>query len=428
MIFITDFTLGTELPLYFKFKLMQISKIFQSLRSRNLALFFSGQLIARIGMWMQRTAVLWVVYSLTHSVFMIGVTTFAEQFPSFLLSIRGGIIADKYNRYKVLVITQILSALQAVLLTAFTFSGYYNITLILILSVFLGIVNAYDVPVRQAMINEIIKHKEDLHNAVALNSSLNTLGRLIGPALSGFVLVKYGAANCFLANAISFIAAIGAIAAMKFPKNTFSACKEKSKGKFKEALDYLNKNKHLVTTIWIAALSSLLVSPYVTLLPVYAKNIFKGDAATYGWLNAAIGIGAFAGAFYLATLSASVNFRKILLFNTFILGISLILFSYSYNIYLAIFFSVIGGFSSLLQTSVITTIIQSETAAEFRGRIVSLIAMAIFGMLPLGSLLVGYLAPIVGTQFTVFVEGLLGITIGVLFYKRLINSSIPLNK
>ena len=282
---------------------MNIENIFISLKSRNFALFFSGQLVSRIGMWMQRTAIIWLVYSLTDSVFMVGVTTFAEQFPSFLFSIRGGIIADKYNRYKVLMITQILSALQAIVLTAFAFSGNYSITLILILSVFLGIVNAYDVPVRQSMINEIIEHKEDLTNAIALNSSLNTLARLIGPALSGFVLVKYGAANCFLANAISFIAVIAAIAAMKFPENTFSSHKGKTKGTFKEALIYLSENKPIAIIIWIAALTSLFVSPYLTLLPVYAKDIFKGDAATYGWLNAAIGVGAFAGAFYLATLA-----------------------------------------------------------------------------------------------------------------------------
>lgn len=407
---------------------MNIENIFISLKSRNFALFFSGQLVSRIGMWMQRTAIIWLVYSLTDSVFMVGVTTFAEQFPSFLFSIRGGIIADKYNRYKVLMITQILSALQAIVLTAFAFSGNYSITLILILSVFLGIVNAYDVPVRQSMINEIIEHKEDLTNAIALNSSLNTLARLIGPALSGFVLVKYGAANCFLANAISFIAVIAAIAAMKFPENTFSSHKGKTKGTFKEALIYLSENKPIAIIIWIAALTSLFVSPYLTLLPVYAKDIFKGDAATYGWLNAAIGVGAFAGAFYLATLAKTTNFRKILLANTFLIGISLLLFSYTSNIYLALFFTMIGGLSSILQTSVIITILQSETDDAFRGRVVSLIAMAIFGMIPLGSLLVGYLAPIIGTQFTVFIEGIISILIGILFYTKLIHTTTTLKQ
>jgi MFS family permease len=379
-------------------------------------------------MWMQRTAVIWVVYSITHSAFMIGVATFAEQFPSFVFSVGGGIVADKYNRYKVLMLTQVLSALQAVVLSAFAFEGNYNVALILFLSVFLGIVNAYDVPVRQSMINEIIENKEDLSNGIALNASLNTLARLIGPALSGFVFAKYNASFCFLFNAVSFIAVIGAIAAMRFPKGAFSVQKTKSKGRFKEAIDYLAQNKPITEMIWLAALSSFLVAPYITLLPVYAKDIFKGDSATYGWLNSAIGIGAFAGSFYLATLPKTEGLRKILLMNTFLLGVSLLLFAYCSNLYLALLFSVIGGFSSVCQMSVIITIVQSETESKFRGRVVSFIVMAIFGMLPLGSLLVGYLAPFTGAPLTLFSQGLISIIIGIIFYKSLINTSFNLKQ
>jgi MFS family permease len=407
---------------------MQISEVFRSLKSRNFALFFAGQLISRVGMWMQRTAVIWVIYSITHSALMIGVVTFAEQFPSFLFSVHGGIIADRYNRYKVLMVTQILSALQAVALTVFTFSGNYSILLILFLSVFLGIVNAYDVPVRQSMINEIVENKDDLSNAIALNSSLNTLARLIGPALAGFVLAKYGADYCFLSNAISFIAVIGAIAAMRFPKGLFSTRHTKARGQFKEAIAYLKENKPIATVIWIAALTSFFVMSYITLLPVYAKDIFKGDAATYGWLNAAIGVGAFAGSFYLATLNKAANFRKVLLLNTFLLGGSLLLFAYSHNLYLSLVFSVLGGFSSICQMAVIITIVQRETDNKFRGRVISFIAMAMFGMLPLGSLLVGFLAPITGAQLTLFIQGIIAIIIGISFYKNLNNTPIILNQ
>lgn len=407
---------------------MNIQDTFIALRSRNFALFFTGQFISRVGMWMQRTAVIWVVYSITHSIFMIGVATFAEQFPSFMFSLGGGLIADKYNRYKILILTQTLSAVQAIALTAFAFSRNFNITVILALSVFLGVVNAYDVPVRQSMIPETIDNTEDLHNAIALNSSLNTLARLIGPALAGFVLVKFGAASCFLANAVSFIAVIGAIAAMKFPKGKFSIHKVKTKAKFKEALDYLALNKQIGTVIWIAAISSLLILPYTTLLPVYAKEVFKGDAATFGWLNAAMGFGAFVGSFYLAALHKTADFRKILLFNVLLFGISLLLFSYSNNVYLSLFFAMLGGYSSILQSSIIFTIVQSETDSQYRGRVVSLIAMAIFGMLPLGSLLVGYVAPIWGTQLTVFIEGILGVILGIAFAKNLINTSKKLKQ
>ena len=364
-----------------------------------------------------------MVYSVTHSVFMVGVTTFAEQFPSFLFSVRGGIIADKYNRHTIILITQILSAAQAIILTICAFSGNYSIAVILALSVFLGIVNAYDVPVRQSMINDIIENKDDLPNAVALNSSLNTLARLVGPALSGFLLACYGAAFCFLSNAVSFIAVIAAIAAMKLPKNNHVVRNTKTSGKFKEGIDYLKANKPIAVIIWISALSNFFVLSYVTLLPEYAKYVFKGDATTYGWLTSSAGIGALVGAFYLALLDKKANFRKIMWISILLTGISLLLFAYCYNFYLSLFFSALCGLGAIGQTSMMVTIVQNETDALFRGRVVSFIAMSIFGMLPLGSLLVGYLAPLTGASFTLFAEGVIAIIISGSFYKSLLKTT-----
>jgi len=397
---------------------MQFSEVFRSLKHRNFALFFWGQFISRVGMWMQRTAVIWYVYSVTHSAFMIGVVTFAEQFPSFLFSIRGGIIADKYNRYKVLMITQFLSALQAVLLTVFAFTDHANINLILILSVFLGIVNAYDVPVRQAMINDIIEDKDDLPNAVALNSSLNTFARLIGPALSGFVLAALGASYCFLINAISFIAVIAAIAAMRIPPHIFTVQKSGRKSNFKEGLNYLKTQRIITMVIIMIALSNFMVLPFITLLPVYAKEIFNGNAATFGWLNSAMGLGAFIGAFHLATFRNSADFKKFLLLNTLILGLALIPFAFISNLYVSILLLIIIGYTSICQTSISMMIIQTQTAKEFRGRVMSIMAMAIFGMLPLGSLLIGKVSQVIGVSNTVFCEAIIGLAIAV-FFSRL---------
>ncbi len=404
---------------------MQIKSAFRSFSNRNFTLFFTGQLVSRVGMWMQRTAVIWLIYSITDSVFMVGVATFAEQFPSFLFSIRGGIIADKYNRYKVLMITQVLSAVQAVVLTVLAFYGNYNITLILLLSAFLGVVNAYDIPVRQSMINDIIDDRDDLSNAVALNSTLNNLARLAGPALAGFVLAKFGADYCFLANSISFIAVIAAIMAMHLPQYKNQALKNETavKTNFKDGWNYLSQHPEIAYPLVIAALSSLLVLPYVTLLPVYAKDIFKGGASIFGWLNSAIGIGAFVGAFYLASLTNGANFRRILLINSFILGVSLLCFAYSSNLYISLFFILISGFSAIMQSSTVITIIQSESDPAFRGRMISFVAMALFGMLPVGSLFVGYIEPIIGTMHTLFIQGIAGIIIGIAFYRKLIVES-----
>ncbi|PZU22538.1 MAG: MFS transporter [Chryseobacterium sp.] len=395
---------------------MQVSHIFRSLSNRNFSLFFCGQFISRIGMWMQRTAIIWLVYSMTHSALMIGVTTFAEQFPSFLFSIRGGIIADRYNRYKVILLTQSLSALQAVLLTILSFSGNEQVYPILALSVFLGIVNAYDVPVRQSMINDIVTDKDDLPNAIALNSSLNTFARLIGPALSGFVLAKWSAANCFLLNAVSFIAVIGAILAMRFPKHTFTVGHSVEKRGFRDAINYLRKDRASSQVLILAALSNLMVLPFVTLLPVYAKEIFHGDAALYGWLNAMIGVGAIIGAIHLASFKNAAAFKKLLLFNTFLLGLGLLLFSFVSNQYPAFSLLIVLGYSSISQSSICFTIIQMQTESTYRGRIISIMAMAVFGMLPLGSLLVGYISQHIGVSYTILSEAATGLLVAVVFY------------
>lgn len=395
---------------------MQVSHIFRSLSNRNFSLFFCGQFISRIGMWMQRTAIIWLVYSMTHSALMIGVTTFAEQFPSFLFSVRGGIIADRYNRYKVILLTQSLSALQAVLLTIVSFSGNEQVYPILALSVFLGIVNAYDVPVRQSMINDIITDRDDLPNAIALNSSLNTFARLIGPALSGFVLATWGAANCFLLNAVSFIAVIGAILAMRFPKHTFIVGDSVEKRGFRDALNYLRNHRASSQVLILAALSNFMVLPFVTLLPVYAKEIFHGDAALYGWLNAMIGVGAIIGAIHLASFKNATAFKKLLLFNTFLLGLGLLLFSFVSNQYLAFSLLIVLGYSSISQSSICFTIIQMQTESTYRGRIISIMAMAVFGMLPLGSLLVGYISQHIGVFYTILSEAATGLLVAVVFY------------
>ncbi|MDP4121284.1 MAG: MFS transporter [Bacillota bacterium] len=255
---------------------------------------------------------------------------------------------------------------------------------------------------------------------------LNLNGSLCLIHYSPFAI--YGADYCFLSNAVSFIAVIAAIAAMKFPKDAFTVHTAKLKGNFKEASNYLKANKPIATVIWIAALSSFFVMSYITLLPVYAKVIFRGDAAIYGWLNSAIGVGAFAGTFYIASFNKATNVRKIILLNTFLLGLSLLLFAYCANLYLSLIFSVIGGFSSVCQMSLIIMIIQTETDKQFRGRVFSFIAMAMFGMLPLGSLLVGYLSPYIGAPLTLLAQGIISINIGLVFYKNLIHTSINLKQ
>jgi len=388
---------------------------FRAFRSRNYALFFVGQSISQIGTWMQRTAVSWVIYTLTHSTFMLGLTVFASQFPSFLLSLFGGIVSDRYDRYKILLITQVTSMIQAVLLTILILTHHEVIWEILALSAVLGVINAFDVPARQPLVHEMIQDKSDLPNALALNSSMNNLARLLGPALSGIVLVKFGAGICFLLNAVSFVAVILSLLFMKLPGFIPSGLKKDIGSELIAGFVYLKKKPAIGKVILMLSLVSLTVLPYNTLLPVFAKQIFKGDAATFGYINSFIGLGAVLGTFFLASLRTGTNLKILLLVSTIIFGFGLMLFSLISYFPLAMLFAAISGFGTMSQSTISNTIIQVEAESHMRGRAISFLVMAMFGMLPLGSLMIGAVSQIIGAPNTMFYQGLTALIIAGLF-------------
>jgi MFS family permease len=396
---------------------------FRVFKSRNYRLFFAGQLVSRIGMWMQRTAVIWVVYTLTHSIFLVGLTTFAEQFPSFLLSPAGGLAADRYNRYKVLMITQVLSALQAVALTLVYHFSTNPVWSLLPLSVVLGLANAYDVPSRQAMVNDIVPDKNDLPSAIAMNSSLNNLSRLVGPALSGLVLARYGAMVCFLSNAVSFIAVIICLNMMEFPVREVALRTKNAWMDFREGLAYTKAQTEIRRILLLMGLVCLFVTTYNTLLPFYARDVFNGNAATYGFINAATGMGALTSTLFLASQRNSSRLKHILFFNLVVLGIGLLLMSYTslLPVYLVLCF--VCGFGTMSVIPICNTIIQTVSSAGMRGRVVGFFAMAAFGTLPLGSLLVGWLAKIIHPQTCMLAQGGFCLLIAFSFYQFLKNKS-----
>ena len=364
---------------------------------------------------MQRTAVYWLIYAKTHSPFMLGVAVFAAQFPSFLFSPLGGVVSDRYNRYRVMLITQTASLIQAVLLTVLVLFFQYTVWEILSLSILLGIINAFDVPARQSMVNEMIDNKDDLPNAIALNSSMVNLARLIGPAISGIVLEKLGAGTCFLINAFSFTAVIISLLLMNLPKFIPQQHSKKIINEFKEGLKYLRQTPSIGFIILMLACVSLLVLPFITLLPIYAKVIFNGNAATFGYLNSAIGLGAVGGAFFLASIKTGTDLKKILFINLLIFGAGLILFSHINNLPIALFFAMIAGFGMMSQTTVSNTIIQTSVSKEMRGRVISYYAMAFFGMQPIGGLLIGTVSHYAGAPYTILAEGIAAICIAFIF-------------
>ncbi|WP_131537676.1 MFS transporter [Pedobacter nototheniae] len=397
---------------------MKIST-FNAFKSRNYRLYFGGQSISLIGTWMQKTAVSWVVYSETHSKFMLGLTLFASLFPSFIFSFIGGVASDRYSRYKLLLTTQIASMIQAVLLTLLIFFRHYSVWEIIALSALLGLINAFDVPARQSLVYEMVDDKADLPNALALNSSMVNLSRLIGPGLAGLALEKFGDDICFGLNAVSFIAVIGSLLMMKLPKYVAKPHTKNVIGELKEGFAYIKKTPSISLILIMLALISLMVLPFSTLIPVYAKDIFKGTASTFGVIDSVIGLGAFSGAIFLASLKPGRNLRKILAINTLIFGVGLILFSHTTYYPIALLFATISGFGMMSQITISNTLIQTTVDPSMRGRVISFYAMAFFGMQPLGGLLVGSISQWIGTPDTVLIEGIIALIIGGFLFRKL---------
>ena len=396
---------------------MEIST-FSAFKSRNYRLYFVGQSISLLGTWMQKTAVSWVVYTLTHSKFMLGVTLFATMFPSFLFSFLGGVVSDRYNRYKVLLLTQLVSMIQALLLTVLVFFKQYTVWEILALSVLLGIINAFDVPARQSLVFEMVE-KKDLPNAVALNSSMVNLSRLIGPGIAGIVIEKFGNDVCFGLNTLSFLAVIVSLLFMRLPKYTPNPRTKNVFGQLRDGLIYIRKTRDIAFLLKMLALISLFVLPFSTLIPVYAKDIFHGTASTFGVIDSVIGLGAFSGAIFLASLRPGTNLRIVLAVNTFVFGIGLLLFSHAIYYPLALVFAAIGAFGMMSQLTITNTLIQTTVDPAMRGRVISVYAMVLFGMQPLGGLLIGLVSQNMGVKNTVLAEGIIALLIGFLHFRFL---------
>lgn len=395
------------------------SNAFRAFRNRNYALFFAGQSTSQIGTWMQRTAVSWVIYSITHSASMLGLAVFAQQFPSFLFSLLGGIASDRYDRRKILLLTQTASLIQSVLLAILTFTNHYMIWEIMALSVILGIVNAFDTPARQPMVHDLVSNKEDITNALALNSAMVNIARLVGPALSGIVLQSFGAHTCFILNAVSFLAVLASLLLLKLPPIIPPATQKKVATELSEGFRYLQQTPRIGAIILLMMCMAMFVFPYDTLTPVFAKTIFNGDARTFGYIASAVGFGAVAGSFFLASLKKSADLTNILLISIGVLGAGLIGFSQCTSFLTALPFAVIIGMASLTPATVSITIIQIEAAANMRGRVMSYVAMAYFGMLPLGSLLAGAASQQISAPWTMLLQGAISIITMVVFFRYL---------
>jgi MFS family permease len=394
--------------------------IFRSLKYRNFKLFFYGQSISLIGTWMQKTAVSWLVYRLTGSALLLGIVSFVSLIPSLILAPYAGSIVDRHNRYRILVITQVVSMLQAGVLAFMILFKYYNISAIIGLSLIQGIINAFDVTCRQSLMVDMVDDKADLPNAIALNSTMTNLARIMGPAIAGMVLGTLGEDACFFGNFLSYIPVLACLFMMKL-NTTVSTKSEKSIWtELQEGFKYVSGDRDLSSLILMLTISSLFVIPFNTLMPVFAKDIFNGDAKTFSWFESAAGLGSVISAVYLANLKDNKQLVNIIATASLIFGLSVLLIANAGKLPIALIFMVFTGIGMMAQTSAINTYIQSHAIPVMRARAISYYVMAYQGMIPVGSLMIGWLANEVGPRKAVFIEGIIGLMATIIFalYKK----------
>lgn len=393
--------------------------IFRALSHRNYRLFFGGQGISLIGTWMQQIAMSWLVYRLTDSALLLGVVGFTSRIPTFLLASLAGVLADRWNRHRVLVITQTLSMIQAMILAILVLTGTIAVWHIIFLSLSLGLINALDIPTRQSFVVDMIEKREDLGNAIALNSSIVNGARLIGPSVAGMLIATLGEGMCFLLNGLSFIAVIFALLAMKITPKKREAQSSKVFQGLKEGFSYAFGFAPIRSVLLLLGLVSLMGMPFTVLMPIFAEKILHGGPQALGFLSGATGVGAIAGSIYLASRKSVLGLGRIIVISSNLFGIGLIGFSLSRLFWLSLLMMLLTGFGMMVEMASSNTVLQTIVEEDKRGRIMSFYTMAFMGMVPFGSLLAGTLANNIGAPNTVMIGGVACILGSVLFAKKL---------
>lgn len=389
----------------------------RALRHRNFQLFFGGQIISLTGTWMQSVAQAWLVYSITKSPFLLGAVGFASQIPVFLLAPLGGAAADRTNRHRLIVATQTASMTLAAILAWLTLTGRVqgHVSYIFVLAALLGVVNAFDIPGRQSFLIDMVG-KEDLMNAIALNSSIFNGARIVGPAVAGILVAKIGEGWCFALNAISYIAVIVGLLLM----NVHCArriSKNSPLADIVEGFRWVNETKVIRALLLLIGLVSLVGMPYTVLMPVFADQILHGGARGLGTLMGATGVGALLGALTLASKTGVKGLGRWVAISCAAFGVSVIVFSYSRNFWLSVALLLPAGFSMMLQMACSNTLIQTMVPDQLRGRVMALYSMMFMGMAPIGALCGGALAHRAGAPLTIAVGGVACI-LGAIWFGR----------
>lgn len=379
---------------------------FRALRHRNFRLFLSGQFVSLVGTWMQNVALGWLVYRLSHSAFLLGLAGFLAQIPSLFFSPIAGVWADRWNRRRMVVGTQVLAMVQSLALAALVLSGRATIPEVLALTLFLGFVNAVDVPSRQSFMFEMVQGGDDLPSAIALNSSIFNLARLIGPSIAGVLIAAVGEGTVFLANGLSYVAVIAALLAIRLPRQArSSAAPPRLWTHFVEGLRYAAGFAPIRAVLLLLALVSLVGGPYAVLMPMFATDVLHGGPHVLGFLVGSIGVGALGGAMFLATRRSVRGLGKVIVRAVTGFGVGLIGLGLVRSQGMAMAALAVSGFGLMVHMASSNTILQTLVDPDKRGRIMSLYAVAFMGTAPLGSLFAGALAARIGPSWTVALGG-----------------------
>jgi MFS family permease len=396
-----------------------LRSIGRALRHRNYRLFFSGQSVSLIGTWLTRVATSWLIYRLTGSALLLGVLAFVGQIPTFVLAALAGVLVDRWDRYRVLVVTQVLAMIQAGVLAALALAGVINVWHVLALSVFQGLVNAFDMPARQSMVVQMVEDRADLPNAIALNSSMVNAARLLGPAAAGVLIAAVGEGWCFFIDAVSYVAVIASLLSMRIAPRPRTARSTRVLHEMHEGFLYASGFAPIRALLLLMAVVSLVGMPHTVLLPVIAREVLGGGAGTLGALTAASGLGALVGALYLASRKNVLGLGRVIVGSAALFGVGLVGFSRVGVLWLALPLMLATGAGMMLLMASSNTILQTIVDEDKRGRVMSLFAMAFFGTLPFGSLLAGALAIRLGAQNTILVGGVVCILAAVVFLRAL---------
>ncbi|HQT95338.1 MAG TPA: MFS transporter [Thermoanaerobaculaceae bacterium] len=377
----------------------------RALRHRNFRLYFAGQGISIIGTWMTRMATVWLVYRLTHSPLLLGVVGFAGLIPTFVLAPFAGVWIERLDHRRLLVWTQAAAGTQSLILAALTLARVVTFREILILAVFQGLINAFDTPLRQIFVGQMVDDREDLGNAIAISSSLSNGARLIGPAIAGLVIAGFGEGGCFLIDGLSYLAVIASLLMMRIRPLATRPNRAGMLEQMREGWKYVSGFRPVRALLLLVALLALMGYPYNVLLPVFAGQVLHGGPTTLGWLTAASGVGALGSGLSLAFRRSTEGLTRMLQIAAAALGGGLILFGLSRTLWLSMGLMVLIGFGMMQVFSASNTLIQTLVPEDKRGRVMSYFVMAMFGAAPFGSLLAGALAHRIGAPNTVFVTG-----------------------